>query len=177
MHIESPPWSYKSRAVQLMQSCSSMLDIGTGGGEFLLEMNTHWPDKVTAMEGYTPNVILAREHLEPYGVKVYKVGGSTEILMPFKDGEFDLVLNRHSGFHPGEVARVLTPDGTYLTQQIHGLSSLDLMKFFDSEPPYFFATPEFYIPQLETAGLIIRGLREWSGKMIFLPTLDRWSII
>ncbi|UCD09026.1 MAG: class I SAM-dependent methyltransferase [Dehalococcoidales bacterium] len=150
-----------------MHSSSSVLDIGTGGGEVLLEMKTDWPEKVSAMEGYPPNVKLAREQLEPYGVKVYDVGGSTEILMPFEDEEFELILNRHSGFHPGEVARVLAPSGTFLTQQVHGLSSLDLMTFFDSEPPYPFATPEFYIPQLETAGLTIRDQREWSGKMTF----------
>ena len=167
MHIESPPWSYESRAEELMRSCSSMLDIGTGGGELLLEMQADWPEKVYAMEGYPPNVKLVAEQLERHGVKVFDVGGSTENLMPFEDGEFELVLNRHSGFHPGEVSRVLAPNGTYLTQQVHGLSSLDLMTFFDSEPPWPFATPEFYVPQLEAAGLTIRDLREWSGKMTF----------
>jgi len=150
-----------------MHSCSSMLDIGTGGGELLLEMKPDWPEKVAAMEGYPPNVKLAREQLEPHGVKVYDVGGSTEHLMPFEDEEFELVLNRHSGFHPGEVARILALGGTYLTQQVHGLSSLDLMTFFDTKPQWPFATPEFYIPLLEAAGLIIQDLREWSGKMSF----------
>lgn len=168
MHLEFPPWSYESRARELMRSCSSMLDIGTGGGELLLEMKDEWPEKVAAMEGYPPNVNLAREQLEPHGVKVYEVGGSTEQLMPFEDEEFELVLNRHSGFHPGEVARVLAPDGTYLSQQVHGLSSLDLMIFFDSEPLWPFAAPEFYLPQMEAAGLTIRDLREWSGKMAFI---------
>jgi len=145
-----------------------MLDIGTGGGELLLGMKTHWPKKVLAMEGYPPNVKLARKQLEPHGVKVFDLGGSTEKLMPFEDEEFELIVNRHSGFHPGEVGRVLTPGGSYLTQQVHGLSSLDLITVFDTEPPWPFATPEFYVPQLETAGLTIRDLREWSGKMTFI---------
>jgi len=42
-----------------------------------------------------------------------------------------------------------------------------MVTFFDSKPPWPNATPEFYVPQLEAAGLTIQDLREWSGKMTF----------
>lgn len=35
---EEHHWSYTSRAVELMRHCSSVLDMGTGGGERLLKM-------------------------------------------------------------------------------------------------------------------------------------------
>ncbi len=35
-------------------------------------------------------------------------------------GRFDLILNRHESYHPGEIARVLAPGGTFLTQQVGG---------------------------------------------------------
>jgi hypothetical protein len=35
----------------------------------------------------------------------------------FRDGAFDLVANRHEAFVATEVARVLSPGGTFVTQQ------------------------------------------------------------
>lgn len=87
--------------------------------------------------------------------------------MPFVNNDFDLILNRHSGLNPEEVARTLAPEGVFLTQQVHGLSMSDLMAHFDRKPPWPFATPEFCIPQLKAAGLTIRDLKEWSGKISF----------
>ena len=36
--------------------------------------------------------------------------------MPWGDGEFDLVMNRHESYDLAEVARVLSPGGLFLTQ-------------------------------------------------------------
>ena len=167
MRIEPLPWSYKSRAVELMHSCSSMLDMGTGGGELLLEMKGNWPTKVTVTEDYPPNFKLATDRLKPLGAEVIDVTLSTDHLMPFSNGEFELILNCHSGLNPGEVGRILARGGVFFTQQVHGLSAYDMVTFFDSEPSWPNATPEFYVPQLEAAGLTIQDLREWSGKMTF----------
>ena len=87
--------------------------------------------------------------------------------MPFQDGEFDLVLNRHAAFNPAEVARVLAPGGTFLTQQVHGLWAHDLLAAFDARPQWPDATPEKYVPKLEAAGLTIRSARDWSGRLSF----------
>ncbi len=38
---EQPPWSYTSRAAALMRQASSVVDMGTGGGERLLELKEH----------------------------------------------------------------------------------------------------------------------------------------
>jgi hypothetical protein len=40
-----PPWSYSLRAAALMRQSSSMIDMGTGGGERLLELKEFWPEK------------------------------------------------------------------------------------------------------------------------------------
>ena len=70
MLLEEPPWSYTGRASQLMRSVPSVLDIATGGGERLLAMRASWPETVVVTEGYPPNLKLARERLEPLGVRV-----------------------------------------------------------------------------------------------------------
>lgn len=139
----------------------------TGGGERFLSLREFWPKKVVATEEYLPNFKLATERLIPYGAQVFQVNLNENEVMPFGDGEFDVVLNRHSPFNSSEVARILASGGSFLTQQVHGLWAQDLFAAFDTSPQWPFATPERYIPRLETAGLKIVNAQEWSGHFSF----------
>jgi hypothetical protein len=147
---EQAPWSYSARAAELMRQSSSVIDLGTGGGEQLLRLREYWPSTVVVTEDYPPNVRLATERLNPFGVTVV-----------------DIPLNRHSGFNPDEVARILARHGTFLTQQIHGLWAYDLLAAFDATPQWPDATPEKYVPRLQSAGLRIVDKREWFGELAF----------
>ena len=120
-----------------------------------------------ATEEYPPNFKLATERLSPFGAQVVDVRLTDNDLMPFSDGEFDLVLNRHSGFNAREVARILAPGGAFLTQQIHGLWAYDLLAAFDAKPQWPESTLEKYVPQLKAAGLTITDTQEWSGQLSF----------
>jgi SAM-dependent methyltransferase len=164
---EEPPWSYDNRAAALMRRSTSLLDMGTGGGERLLKLQEYWPAKMTVTEDYPPNYRLARERLSPLGVRVTDVNIDDDAPLPFADAEFDLVLNRHSSFNSAEVSRVLAPGGTFLTQQVHGLWAADLLEVFDVQPVYAYATPEHYVPLIENAGLKIVDLKEWKGRLEF----------
>lgn len=164
---DQAPWSYSTRAADLMRQSASVIDLGTGGGERFLKLREHWPGKVVATEEYPPNCQLATQRLSPYGACVLDVKLTLVGRMPFTDNEFDLVLNRHSGFNPHEVARILAPGGAFLTQQIHGLWAVDLLAVFEVEPQWPDATLEKYVPQLEAAGLTITDTREWSGHLSF----------
>ncbi len=161
------PWSYTTRAAELMRQSTSALDMGTGGGERLLKLQPSWPRKVVATEDYPPNFKLATERLSPFGVQVVDARLTESGPMPFADGEFDLVLNRQSGLNAAEVARMLSPGGVFLTQQIHGMWAHDLLAIFDAKPQWPDATPEKYVPLLEAACLTITDRREWSGGLSF----------
>jgi SAM-dependent methyltransferase len=161
------PWSYSSRAIELMRQSASVIDLGTGGGERFLRLQKYWPKKVVATEDYPPNLKLATERLSPFGAQVVDVRLADDGLMPFANGEFDLVLNRHSGFNAKEVARILAPGGTFLTQQIHGLWAYDLLAVFDAKSQWPEATLAKYVPQLKAAGLTIANTQEWSGQLSF----------
>jgi SAM-dependent methyltransferase len=150
-----------------MRQASSVVDMGTGGGERLLRLQAHWPGKVVATENYPPNFKLATQHLSPFGVQVVDVILADDVPMPFADGDFDLVLNRHSGLNAGEVARILAPGGTFLTQQIHGLWAEDLLAAFGAKPQWPGSTPAKYLPQLKAAGLTVADSREWQGHLSF----------
>ena len=162
---EKPPWDYPARAAELMQNSSSALDIGTGGGERLMELQRHWCKKMVATEDYPPNLKLAKERLEPLGVRVEC---TREDLLRFADKEFELVLNRHTSLNCTEVARILAPRGVLLTQQIHGLWAQDLLADFDVKPQFPHSTPSYYIPLLKRAGLTIVKMEEWKGSFRFI---------
>lgn len=161
------PWSYSTRAGELLRQSSSVVDLGTGGGERFLKLKRDWPPKVVATEDYAPNVRLATERLTPAGAVVVEAKLSDDAPLPFADGEFDLVLNRHSGLNCAEVARILVPGGSFLTQQVHGLWAADLLAQFDARPQWPDATPAKYVPRLQAAGLAIVEACEWSGELTF----------
>jgi SAM-dependent methyltransferase len=164
---EQAPWSYDARAVELLRQSSAVVDMGTGGGERLLSFRSHWPAKVAATEAYPPNYKLATSRLSPLGVQVVEAQLTYNDPVPFANGEFDLVLNRHSGFNPAEVARILAPGGTFFTQQIHGLWAEDLLAVFEAKPQWPDSVPEKNIPLLQAAGLTIINAQEWSGQLSF----------
>jgi len=120
-----------------------------------------------ATEDYPPNFRLATERLAPLGVQVVDVPLGDDAPMPFTDGEFDLVLNRHSAFNAREAARILAPSGVFLTQQVHGLWAYDLLAVFDAKPQWPNATLENYVSQLKRVGLIITNTEEWTGRLSF----------
>jgi hypothetical protein len=167
MFEEQPPWSYSAQAAALMQQSSAALDMGTGGGERLLELKAHWPQTMVATEDYPPNFRLATDRLTPLGVRVERVSLTDSDLMPFVGGEFDLVLNRHSGFNPEEVVRILARGGTFLTQQIHGLWAQDLLAVFDAKPQWPDATLPKSLAKLKAAGLRMVAAEEWTGELAF----------
>ena len=66
-------WSYASKLLTRLRKAHSLLDMGTGGGEFLSSLQP-LPPLTCATEGYAPNIPVARQRLEPLGVQVYEVG-------------------------------------------------------------------------------------------------------
>ncbi|SCC37683.1 class I SAM-dependent methyltransferase [Bacillus mycoides] len=127
MKSEPLSWSYGSTAFQLMLRAKSMLDMGTGGGEFL-SMLQPFPPTIYATEGYAPNVPIARKKLEPLGVTVVEVTDDT--VLPFQDGQFDLIVNQHESYSASAVKRILSTNGTFLTQQVGGLDCAELNEQF-----------------------------------------------
>lgn len=116
-------WNYYNLVEQAISQSESMLDMGTGGGEFLSRLS-RLPAHTCATEGYKPNVEVARRRLEPLGVRVSYIEKDEQI--PFADEEFDLVINRHESYCPKEVHRILKPGGLFITQQVGGTNDQEL---------------------------------------------------
>ena len=121
---EEPPWSYRERVVALLRGgVRSLLDMGTGGGEFLASLAPLPPASV-ATEAYAPNVPVAARRLHPLGVRVVAIGDDERL--PFADDSFDAVINRHESYVPSEVFRILRPGGRFITQQVGELETIEL---------------------------------------------------
>jgi SAM-dependent methyltransferase len=164
---EEPPWSYEEMVRPLMSDATSVLDLGTGGGERLLEFKDVFPPRIAVTEGYPPNLRLARERLEPLGIEVVESKAPLYDELPFEGASFDLVIDRHSGFNIAEIERVLTPGGTFLTEQVDGNSFSDLSAAFDCQQPWTFFTLDWVLGRIEETKLIVEMAQEWTGKTIF----------
>ena len=165
MFISSFPWDYEKTAKGLVLKSNSVLDMETGGGEIFSSL-APFPKHAVAYEGYKPNIPLARRRLAPLGVKVVKCTSVDHL--PFKNEEFDLILNRHGAINGDEIYRILRNDGILLTQQVTGTDNLqDLVKEFKAKRTFSNITLEEYEKQLRDAGFRILKSRKWTGKQIF----------
>src|SRR2546427_8343497 len=120
-----PTWDYKSEVSKKMRSITTLLDMATGGGEFLSSLRP-FPEKPFATESYAPNIPVAINRLQPLGVKVVKV--SSETKLPFTDSYFDLVIDRHEDYSPREVYRILKDGSTFITQQVGDRNNIEINK-------------------------------------------------
>lgn len=165
--IEEPlPWSYEAMAREHLAHATAAADLGTGGGERLLQLKDVFPPRMAATEGYPPNLRLAREHLAPYGVTVLDSSGSLVEVLPFPDRSFDLVLDRHSAFNASEVARILVQDGVFLTQQVDGRAT-DLDAAFDVEAQWPYFSLDFALQRLRGLPFDVERAQEWTGEVRF----------
>jgi Methyltransferase domain len=125
--IEPPPWNFDAIVIAHAARARRLLDIDTGGGEWLASLRERAPHTV-ATESWPPNFAVARERLRELAVDVVEAEpvsnnlrqGDDEPALPFANDSFDLVTARHAAFVAREVARVLVRGGAFLTQQVGG---------------------------------------------------------
>ena len=126
-------WNYYNVVLPQLAGVKTMLDMGTGGGEMLSEFKP-LPPETFATEPYHPNAAVAKERLEPLGVKVMETKEEKEppynTTLPFEDNYFGLIINRHEAYYPPELKRILKPGGTFVTQQVANVNCLNLVQFF-----------------------------------------------
>lgn len=119
------PWDFYQIIKQYVKPTDRLLDIDTGGGEFLLSLG-HTHALTSATEGYAPNVALCREKFAHLGIDFHEMTDAGE--MPFAEQEFDVILNRHGRYDVHELFRVLKPDGIFITQQVGEWNDWELVK-------------------------------------------------
>lgn len=119
------PWDYGEVVRRHLRSTDKLLDIDTGGGEYLLTLG-HPYALTSATEGYPPNAELCRRELGRLGIDFYEM--SDYSAMPFGDGEFDIVINRHGTYDAAEIYRILKSGGYFITQQVGWRNDRELIQ-------------------------------------------------
>lgn len=132
MKEDKLPWDYRQIVKSYMEKEKVLLDMGTGGGEFLLSLNPT-SGLTYATESYLPNIELSKKVLTPKGIEVRPVSDDNNL--PFKDNYFDIVINRHESFSLSEINRILKSGGVFITQQVGGRNNKELAKFLLGEYP------------------------------------------
>ena len=122
---EHLPWKYRQVIQEYLTPEMKLLDMDTGGGEFLLSLK-HPHENTAATENYPPNVQLCKETLLPLGIDFRPADGKGTL--PFADGSFDMVIDRHGDFNPSEIYRILKPGGHFITQQVGAENDRELVE-------------------------------------------------
>lgn len=173
-----PPWDFDAIVDRAARVSPDLLDLGTGGGEWLAA-RPNLPPRTVATEGWPPNVPVARARLAPLGIEVVAVDGAPDNInqdthskdgaLPFADGAFHLVVSRHESYLSREVRRVLTPTGHFVTQQVASGAADDFYPLLGEAVPSSRAVWDlaFAVRQVRDAGLIVEEQGEGFETMVF----------
>lgn len=179
---EKLPWNYRDILKKYLNPNYKLLDMGTGGGEFLLSLN-HPYNNTSVTEMWEPNVKLCKEKLEPLGITVKQI--FTDTHLPFDDNSFDIVINRHSSFDIKEIRRILKPNGILITQQVGGQNNEVLSKALikDFKPLFPENTLSNKLEELEQNSFKILYAKEYFphlrfkdiGAIIYFAKIIEWE--
>ncbi|MGO1972562.1 MAG: class I SAM-dependent methyltransferase [Propionibacteriaceae bacterium] len=168
----APPWDFEYLCRDALRDTRSALDLGTGGGERLLALLADLPTAVrptdlAATEGWPPNLPVATEALAPHGIETQAHDADADQTLPFPDGRFELIMNRHESYRAEDVLRTLTPGGTFLTQQVGGDDFAEIHDALGHPYPYPEHTLERHRADLVAAGFEVSRAEQWYGPSVF----------
>lgn len=171
------PWNFADLVTELARSSPDLLDLGTGGGEWLAQLSFR-PVRTVATEAWPPNVVVARRRLDPLGVNVIRVesvadnndqdGGRSQPSLPFDDEGFHLICSRHESFDARDVARILKRGGHFVTQQLGDGLYREFRTLFDApQSPMSALTLELLCEQVSRSGMELIESGESKQTMTF----------
>lgn len=190
------PWNYTREVLRWSSRSPDLLDLGTGGGEWLSMLEPR-PPRTVATESYGPNVRVAHARLAPLGIPVVPTrhapdntgpaSAGSEPRLPFRSASFHLIVDRHESYLPREVSRVLAPGGQFVTQQVGEEWGRELLALFARRPlpashPRW--TMKLARRQVEEAGLLWEEGQEGSyetgfrdvGALVWYLRAIPWSL-
>lgn len=176
------PWDYTHIVKSILKNTDNLLDMGTGGGEFLLSLNH--PYLLTSVtEAYLPNIDLCKNLLSPLGITVAQTYDDGKL--PFDDSSFDVIINRHESFDLLEVNRTLKSGGYFITQQVGGKNNNDLSRRLieNFEPEFSNHVLNYYLEGLKSLNYEIIQSNEFFpfvrfydiGALVYFAKIIEWE--
>jgi len=152
------PWEYTQVVRQYLTPNCRVLDIGTGGGEELVKLATHFgeavgidvdPEMVEVASSNAVDMANLRFHV------------STDRLEAV-EGQFDVILDRHAPFDLGAVRRHLVTGGYFVTQQV-GERNMGNVRAALGRPP---AEPPISAEGATRGGLTVVAFAEYDVEYV-----------
>lgn len=149
------PWEYVSVVRGYLRATDTVIDIGTGGGERLLELSSY----ARQLLGVDPDpemIERARELATEKGATSvhFEIGTGAKIL-----NRFDVVIDRHAPFDAEVVHRLLHPGGRFITQQVGEQNMRNVRDAFRLEANAFAPiSPEMFVQ----AGFTVERFDEYN---------------
>ncbi|AJS60488.1 class I SAM-dependent methyltransferase [Paenibacillus sp. IHBB 10380] len=126
---EGLKWHFFNEVSQRCNKYDLLLDIGTGGGEALLSI-TDSALLLVGIDHSTGMITTANNNLMKSHITNVRFIHMDAEKLDFPDHFFNIVSCQHSHFDATEIARVLTPDGIFLTQQVSEQDKFNLKQAF-----------------------------------------------
>lgn len=160
-----PSWTWPVVVRPYLDGVDRLLDMGTGDGSELLTL-APLPQQTIAYEEWWPTVPAAVATLRPHGVHLVVCLGSDDNTtlvrsrprLPFSDGSFDAITNRHEAFAAADVRRLLRPGGGFVTQQVGTVEGASIRALLGLAPQ-----PGAWDLDVATAQLAVAGLAVIDG--------------
>jgi len=182
------PWDYVSVIKSYLRDEHILLDMGTGGGELLLSIG-HPYNNTYATEAYVPNFELCKKTLSPLGITVVKTytdeNFNADDKLPFDDGFFDIIINRHESFDLIEVKRTLKPGGFFITQQVGNKNTREFLRRLNDDFTFDLPlhTVERYVGDLSGLGFHVLSKEDFLypikvydvGALVFMAKIIVWE--
>ena len=177
------PWNYEKIVRSCLRPEMKLLDIDTGGGEFLLSLN-HPHHNLAATENYQPNVELCKRKLLPLGIDFQKAYARDKFLFP--DQSFDIIINRHGNYNTGEIWRMLKNGGIFITEQVGAENDRKLVELLLNDVPDI-PFPNQYLKiakaAFENTGFsilesdeVFRPIKFWDvGALVWFARIIEWE--
>lgn len=162
-----PSWRYFDRVATHVSSATRMLDVETGVGNLIADLST-LPTTTIATDAYPPSIASAAPRFRQRGAHLVQTA-PRDPRLPFRDESFDLITSRHPiATSWPEIARVLSPGGAYLSQQVGPGSLRDLSEaLIGPLPPSTDRDPEAARRAAVDVGLVVDELRAERPRTLF----------
>lgn len=164
---QRPTWRFFDRVAERAPTATRLLDVECGTGRMLSDLPT-LPPTVVGVEGWPPSAAVAARSLGERGAYLL-VGSNESGALPLRSDSFDLVISRHPvRVRWDEIARVLSPGGTYFAQHVGPHSMRELAEALRGPLPEASARdPLVERNAAEAAGLIVNELQYERPEVVF----------
>jgi SAM-dependent methyltransferase len=133
--VEGIAASLYEEVLKVCKGSDLLLDIGTGGGEAILAIHEA-ALLLVGIDLSSGMIQTAKSNLRKSGVPNVRFLQMDAEKLDFPDPFFDVVSCRHSRFSALQIAKVLSDDGIFLTQQVSERDKMNLKQAFGRGQSY-----------------------------------------